>query len=119
MMDLGDVVPIFNLLFFYILPSLLIVLLLAIFYKVFARMRKLEEHNLEENFMVIITDLFYILAIIIPIILMILNFIQEKNSMYMLEHFWDYTYPSLIAIEAITMVRVWFNTMKRARRVIQ
>ena len=132
-MDLGDIVPVFQLFFFYVLPSLIIILFLAILYKLFKKfaMRiKTLFSTLKQNtkkktvaiktFYELIDFLFMdamvALVVILPMMLMIINFLSQ-NSIFMLQHFWDYTYPALFTIAAITALKIWINLLKRTKEV--
>ncbi len=130
-MDLGDVVPVFQLFFFYVLPSLLLIVFLAVLYKllkkfalriksIFSEHKGMKKTLAIKTFYELIDFLFMdamvALVIILPMILMMLNFLSQ-NSLFMLEHFWDYTYPALFTIAAITALKIWINLLNRAKEV--
>ena len=138
-MDLGDVVPVFQLVFFYILPTLILLVFLALLYKLSKKfMDKLQnfktqisianqeeelhnnmpakENRLAKAFHTIMdfvfADALVAIIIIFPMLLMLLMFIFA-NSTYMLMHFWDYAYPGLAGIMGITSVKIISNLIYR------
>ncbi|MCD6275444.1 MAG: hypothetical protein J7J42_01735 [Thermoplasmata archaeon] len=133
--SLNDIVPVFNLFFSYILPSILLLLFIAILYKLIQKfaekIRKLisfaHQDSKKSRFSLavntfydfvdfIFMDCMVAFVIVIPMILMIINFISQ-NSIFMLQHFWDYTYPALTVIMVITSLKIWTNVIRRIREV--
>lgn len=133
-MDLNDVAPVFNLFFLYILPSIFMLLFLAILYKLIVKfgkkIRKLLEMGKREKKSSFAEKAFYdfvdfifmdgmvAFVIVVPMMLMIINFLAQ-NSLFMLEHFWDYTYPALTVIMVITALKIWTNVIRRVREVFR
>ena len=136
-MDLWDVIPAFQIVFFGILPSMLLLVFAAILYKLLKKGRdklknfgeKLKKGEETEKFEgsgkgipfymkafhdvvdFIFSDALVAIVIVLPIILMTFNFLFANNSEYMLEHFWDYAYPSLAIIVAVTALEIWSDML--------
>ena len=128
MMDIGDVVPFFTVLFMYVLPTILIVVFLAITYKLIKRFirayekikKKMEREmeNLGRKMLELVkglSDVTFLDAVptmllVYPLILMVLMLIT-KHADYMLMHFWDYTYPALGILSVSAMMEIWTHTM--------
>ena len=127
-MDLGDIVPIFALIFFYVLPMILIMLFLAVSYKLIRRfikeyekLKKKMESDVQSlggkilDLMKGLSDVAFLDAVPIilieyPLILMVLMLLTQHAD-YMLTHFWDYAYPALGVLSVATMMNVWVHTM--------
>ena len=134
MLGLSDVVPVFNLMFFGVLPGLLLVVFVAILYKLMKkgqeRIKKFEDKIKEGNIAekeqgagegqsfymtafhevidFVFSDALIAIVVVLPMLLMVFNFLFS-TPYFMLEHFWDYTYPALATIMAVTALEIWSN----------
>ena len=130
-MDINDVVPVFTLFFTYILPWMVFLLFFAILYKITKKFgmeikamlkalkgRKKASSIFYKFIDFIFMDALVALVIVLPMMLMVLNFVSA-NSTYMLEHFWDYTYPALASIISITAIKIWINLIQRFGEVFR
>lgn len=141
MLSLNDVVPVFYLFFFGVLPSLLLLLFVALIYKLMKKgqerlakfQKKLKQGNEAEKEVgpgegesfymqafhevidFIFSDALITIVVVLPMMLMVLNFIFSTPG-YMLEHFWDYTYPALATIVAVTALKIWSNMLYKFAR---
>ena len=128
-MSIGDAVPVFALFFFYVLPAMLLLLFFSLFYKLMKRLiKKFKEykntiagavHGLmmySKLFSDMYVDVLVLFLIILPLIYIVIEFLN-MNSMYAVEHFWDYTYPVLFTIVFLTAAKVWVNVVVRIQEV--
>ena len=138
-MDLGDIVPVFQLVFFFVLPSLILLVFFTLLYKLSKKFmvrlqnfkNEIAKANLEQQLhnnmpakenriakgfhMVmdfVFADALVAIIIIFPMLLMVLMFISS-NSYFMLQHFWDYAYPGLAGIMGITSVKIISDLLYR------